>query len=99
MRKRPFALWGLTQGHVIAASLMTELRQTIAVTLHRASGAVYRDPVVERSFTCATSPPPRLSLLPSHPAAIMMATQSTRPVAVKACKTEIARGLFSRFGM
>ena len=24
MRKRPFALWGLTQGHVIAASLMTE---------------------------------------------------------------------------
>jgi len=36
MRKRPFALWGLTQGHVIAASLMTESRQTIAVTLHRA---------------------------------------------------------------
>ena len=55
--------------------------------------------MVERSFTCATSPSTRLSLLPSHPAAIMMATQSTRPVAVKACKTEIARGLFSRFVM
>ena len=59
----------------------------------------YRDPVVECAFTCATSLPWWLSLLPSHPAAMMMTTQNIRPAAIKLRRVELARGSFSGFVM
>ena len=82
-----------------AASTGSWVATTPRVASVKKRPPTYRDPVVERAFTSATSPPRSLSLLPSHPAAMMMATQSTRPAAVKPCKTELARGPFLGFVM
>ena len=78
-----FTLSNCVNSGISDVMILTQYRPH-SLNEHIASGRPWD---LDRGFTGAT-PPSRLSPLPSHPAAIMMATQSTRPAAVKPFKIE-----------